>query len=97
MLLSNIMDLYNHHALAQDLEIILDDTKTEDTELQQRLQSSEGEKEIVRQQLIRKKAELTRAEETVRREQQTVEELQQQIRELEIKQQVHVILGLWFE
>ena len=41
-------------------------------ELQQQLQSSEREKETVRQQLIRKEAELTRAEETIRRHQQQV-------------------------
>ena len=40
--------------------------------LQQQLQSSEREKEMYRQQLKRKEAELTRAEETIRREEQLV-------------------------
>ena len=40
------------------------------TELQQQLQSSEREKQTIRQQLTRNEAELTRAEETIRREQQ---------------------------
>ena len=44
-------------------------------ELQQQLQSSEREKEIYRQQLTRKEAELTRAEETIRREQQQMRQL----------------------
>ena len=44
-------------------------------ELQQQLQSSEREKEIYRQQLMRKEAELTRAEETFRREQQQMRQL----------------------
>ena len=39
-------------------------------ELQQQLQSSEREKLMFRQQLMRKEAEQTRAEETIRREQQ---------------------------
>ena len=39
-------------------------------ELQQQLQSSEREKEILRQQSTGKEAEVTRAEETIRREQQ---------------------------
>ena len=45
---------------------------TENVELKQQLQSSEAEKQIVRQQLIRKEAELTRAEETIRREHQEI-------------------------
>ena len=44
-------------------------------ELQQQLQSSEREKEIYRQQLMRKEAELTRTEETFRREQQQMRQL----------------------
>ena len=47
---------------------------TENAELQQQLQSSEGE-HMVRQQLMRKEAELTRAEETIRREQQQIQEM----------------------
>ena len=43
-------------------------------ELQQQLQSSEREKEMYRQQLMRKEAELTRAEETIRREQQQMQQ-----------------------
>ena len=43
-------------------------------ELQQQLQSNEREKEILRLQLTRKEAELTRAEETIRREQQQVQQ-----------------------
>ena len=46
-------------------------------ELQQQLQSSEREKEMYRQQLMRKEAKLTRAEETIRREQQQIWEMQQ--------------------
>ena len=46
---------------------------TENAELQQQLQFSEGEKQIVQQLLMRKEAELTRAEETIRREQQLVQ------------------------
>ena len=45
---------------------------TENADLQQQLQSSEREREAVRQQLTRKEAELTRAEETNRREQQQI-------------------------
>ena len=74
--------------LTQNLERILHDMVTENAELQQQLQSSEGEKQIVRQQLMRKEAELTRAEETIRSEQQLVEakdrelaQAQQQLRE----------------
>ena len=48
---------------------------TENAELQQQLQSSEGEKQMVRQQLMRKEAELTRADETIRREQQQIQEM----------------------
>ena len=83
-------------SLVQRLERLLDDMKTEIAELGQMLQpqSSEEEKTMVRQQLMRRKAELTRAEETM-------EELQQQIREFEMKQQVYiyiyVIVGLWSE
>ena len=42
------------------------------TKLREQLQSSEEEKEMYRQQLMRKKAELTRAEETIRGHQQQV-------------------------
>ena len=52
--------------LTQNLESILHDMVTENAELQQRLQSSE-------RQLMRMKAELTRAEKTIRREQQLVQ------------------------
>ena len=48
---------------------------TENAELQQQLQSGEGEKQMVQQQLMRKEAELTKAEETIRREQQLVQEM----------------------
>ena len=69
----------------QQLERLLDDMKTEIAELGQMLQpqSSEEEKTMVQRQLMRRKAELTRAEETIK-------ELQQQIRELERKQQVYI-------
>ena len=60
--------------LTQNLECILHDMVTENAELQQQLQSSEGE-QMVRQQLMRKEAELTRAEETIRREQQQIQEM----------------------
>ena len=73
--------------LTQNLERILHDMVTENAELQQQLQSSEGE-QIVRQQLMRKEAQLTRAEETIRREQQLVQakdrelaQAQQQLRQ----------------
>ena len=46
----------------------------ENAELRQQLQSSEREK---REQLMRKEAELTRAEETIRREQQQIQEMRQ--------------------
>ena len=52
---------------------------TENADLQQQLQSSEREREAVRQQLTRKEAELTRAEETNRREQQQIQQLRQQV------------------
>ena len=45
-------------------------------ELQQQLQSSEREKEMLRQQLTRKEAELTEAVDIARREQQQVRQLQ---------------------
>ena len=45
-------------------------------ELQQQLQSSEREKQMLRQQLTRKEAELTGAVETAWREQQQVRQLQ---------------------
>ena len=61
--------------LTQNLECIRHDMVTENVELQQQLQSSEGEKQIVQQQLMRKEAELTRAEETIRREQQQIQEM----------------------
>ena len=48
-------------------------------ELQQQLQSSEREKEVFRQQLMKREAELTRAEETIRREQQQIQEKRQQV------------------
>ena len=51
---------------------------TENADLQQRLQSSEREREAVRQQLTRKEAELTRAE-TNRRQQQQIQHLRQQV------------------
>ena len=60
-------------ALTQNLEGILHDMVTENAELQQQLQSSEGEKQMIQQQLMRKEAELTRAEVTIRREQQLVQ------------------------
>ena len=47
--------------------------------LQELLQSSEREKEMYRQQLTRKEAELTRAMETIRREQQQIQEMRQQV------------------
>ena len=47
--------------------------------LQEQLQSSEREKEMFRQQLMRKEAELTRAEETIRRKQQKNQEMRQQV------------------
>ena len=53
---------------------IFHDMVTENAELQQQLQSSEGEKQMVQQQLMRKEAELTRAEETIRRQQQQVKQ-----------------------
>ena len=43
------------------------------------MQSSEREKQTVRQQLTRKEAELTRAEETIRREQQQIQEMRQRV------------------
>ena len=52
---------------------------TENADLQQQLQSSEREREAVRQQLTRKEAELTRSEETIRREQQQIQHLRQQV------------------
>ena len=67
---------------------ILQDMVTANAELQQQLQSSEGEKQIVQQLLFRKEAELTRAEETIRREQQLLQakdselaQAQQQLRQ----------------
>ena len=54
---------------------LIDDLVTENAELQQQLQSSEREKETYTQQLMRKEAELTRAEETIRREQQQMRQL----------------------
>ena len=48
-------------------------------ELQQQLQSSEREKQMLRQQLMRKEAELTGAVETARREQQQIQEMRQQV------------------
>ena len=47
------------------------------TEIQQQLQSSEREKQTIRQQLT---AELTLAGETIRREQQQTQEMRQQVR-----------------
>ena len=56
------------------------------SELQQQLQSSEREKQTIRQQLT---AELTRAEETIRREQQ---QRQQKDRELaQAQQQIQTV------
>ena len=55
------------------------DPVQEVTELRQQLQSSEREKEMFRQQLMRKEAELTTAEETIRREQQQIQEMRQQV------------------
>ena len=46
---------------------------------EEQLQSSEREKQTVRQQLTRKEAELTRAEETIRREQQQNQEMRQRV------------------
>ena len=46
------------------------------SELQQQLQSSEREKQTIRQQLTTKEAELNRAEETIRRDRQ---EMQQRV------------------
>ena len=57
------------------MEYVLQDMVTENADLQQQLQSSEREREAVRQQLTRKEAELTRAEETIRREQQQIQQL----------------------
>ena len=51
----------------------------ENAELRQQLQSSEREKQTVREQWMRKEAELTRAEETIRREQQQIQEIGQQV------------------
>ena len=48
-------------------------------DLIQSLQSSEREKQTVRQQLTLKEAELARAEETIRREQQQIQEMRQQM------------------
>ena len=74
--------------LTQNLERILHDMVTENAELQQQLQSSEGEKQMVQQQLTRKEAELTRTQETIWRQQQLVQvkdrelaQAQQQLRE----------------
>ena len=53
------------------------------TELQQQLQSSEREKLMLRQQLVRKEAEQTKAEETIRREQQ------------QMRQLVHTCMHVW--
>ena len=47
--------------------------------LQQELQSSEREKEMYRQQLMRKEAELTRTEETITKQQQQIQEMRQQV------------------
>ena len=58
----------------QNLECVLQDMVTENADLQQQLQSSEREREAVRQQLTRKEVELTRAEGTIRREQQQIQE-----------------------
>ena len=59
----------------QNLECILHDMVTENAELQQQLQSSEGEKQMLRQQLMRKEAKLTREQEAIRREQQQIREM----------------------
>ena len=48
---------------------------TENAQLQQQLHVCESEKQMLRQQLTRKEAELTRAEETIRREQQLMRQL----------------------
>ena len=48
---------------------------TENAQLQKQLHVSESEKQMLRQQLTRKEAELTRAEETIRREQQLMRQL----------------------
>ena len=42
---------------------------------EEELQSCEMEKQAVRQQLISKEAELTRAEETIRRQQEQIQEM----------------------
>ena len=58
----------------QNLEHVLQDLVTENSDLQLRLKCSEREKQTVTQQLTaelrRKEAQLSRAEETIRREQQ---------------------------
>ena len=46
---------------------------------EEELQSSEMEKQAVRQQLMSKEAELTRAEETIRRQQQQIQEMRQRV------------------
>ena len=61
------------------MECVLQDMVTENVDLQQQLQSSEREREAIRQQLMRKEAELTKAEETNRREQQQIQEMRQQV------------------
>ena len=54
--------------LTQNLECILHDMVAESAEVQRQVQSKT-------QQLMRKEAELTRAEETIRREQQQIQEM----------------------
>ena len=46
---------------------------------EEELQSCEMEKQAVRQQLVSKEAELTRAEETIRRQQEQIQEMRQRV------------------
>ena len=74
--------------LTQNLERILHDMVTENAELQQQVQSTT-------QQLMRKEAELTRAEETIRREQQLVQAKDRELTQAQQQVCVCVCVGVW--
>ena len=58
---------------------LIDDQVKENAQLKKRLQSSEREKQTFAQQVMRKDAELTRAEETIMKIEQHIQERKQKV------------------
>ena len=77
---SHISCMYNYNNnLVQSQTQIIDDLVMENAELQQQLQSSKREKQILRQQLSMYETELTRAKETIRRDKKQIQEVREQV------------------